>query len=230
MNRKVIVIFVGALILLLCGIGFGVLAATQVMSAQSANSPAASQGYGPSDGPPAGVTPPPGGTPPAQGFGPGFGPGMMGGRGPMMSGTPIVPEGYTPPSSGVGGLVAVTADGKTIPAPSDAPKLPENTAAQKIGNLNVTLAITPYPPASFQNGTFDITLIDDKGQAITDATISLDLTMPGMWMPPSKPSAQSTGNGKYRAAAFWTMRGLWQIEVIITRGNQKQSAFFDVWL
>ncbi len=164
----------------------------------------------------------------SPGYGPGFGRGMMGGPGAF--GTPIVPEGYTPPSGGTGGLVAVTADGKTIPAPSDAPKLPANTATQIVGNLNVTLAISPYPPASFQNGRFDITLTDDKGQAVTDATISLDLTMPGMWMPPSKPNAQAVGNGKYHAAAFWTMRGLWQIEVTITRGNQKQSAFFDVWL
>jgi len=165
---------------------------------------------------------------PTPAVGPGFGPGF--GRGMMGGGAPIVPEGYTPPSGGVGGLVAVTAEGKTIPAPNDTPKLPENTAAQKVGNLNVTLAISPYPPASFQNGTFDITLIDDKGQAVTDAQIALDMTMPGMWMPPSKPNAQAIGNGKYRAAAFWTMRGLWQIEVTITRGGAKQSAFFDVWL
>ncbi len=167
-----------------------------------------------------------------QGNNPGYGPGMMGGRGPMMggSGAPFAPDGYVPPSGGVGGLVAVTADGKPIPPTSDAPKLPENTALQKIGNWNVTLALSPYPPASFQNGNFDITLADDKGQAITDAKISLDLTMPGMWMPPSKPNAQNVGAGKYHASAFWTMRGLWQIEVIIQRGDAKQSAFFDVWL
>ncbi len=147
-----------------------------------------------------------------------------------VSSTPVVPGGHTAPSGGTGGLVAVTADGKPIPASSDAPKLPENTAAQKVGNLNVTLALTPYPPASFQNANFDLTLTDDKGQAVTDAQISLDLTMPGMWMPPSKPNAQAVGNGKYQAAGRWTMRGLWQIEVIIQRGSVKQSAFFTVGL
>jgi hypothetical protein len=218
--KKVIIVSVTATLIIVAGLFVG---AFWMMShfSNAALGPGYYSGYGP----PAGVTPPPGVTPPAQGFGPGFG-----GRGPMMGGAPIVPEGYTPPSGGTGGLVAVTADGKTIPAPSDAPKLPANTATQKVGNLNVTLAISPYPPASFQNGSFDITLTDDKGQPVTDATISLDLTMPGMWMPPSKPNAQAVGNGKYRAAAFWTMRGLWQIEVTIQRGNQKQSAFFDVWL
>lgn len=157
---------------------------------------------------------------------PAFGPGY----GPMMSGTPFVPEGYTPPSGGSGGLAAVTEEGETIPVPSDAPELPESAAAQSIANLNVTLAISPYPPTSFQNGTFDITLTDDQGQPVTDAEISLDLTMPGMWMPPSKPETQNVGNGEYEASAFWTMRGLWRIEVIIERGGEKQSAFFDVWL
>ena len=163
------------------------------------------------------------------GYGPGFGRGMMGG-GSGAFGTPGAPASNAAPSGGTGGLVAVTAAGKTIPAPSDAPKLPENTAAQKVGNLNVTLAISPYPPASFQNGNFELTLTDDKGQAVTDATVSLDLTMPAMWMPPSKPNAQAVGNGKYQAAARWTMRGQWRIEVIITRGATTQSVFFDVWL
>ena len=150
--------------------------------------------------------------------------------GPGAFGTPVAPGGYTPPSGGSGGLVAVTADGKTIPAPSDAPKLPANTATQKIGDLNVTLAISPYPPASFQNGSFDFTLTDDKGQAVTDATVSLDLTMPAMRMPASKPKAPAVGDGKYHATAFWTMRGLWYIQVIIQRGNAAQSAFFAVTL
>lgn len=168
----------------------------------------------------------------ASGTNPGYGPGMMGGRGPMMGGRGsfAAPDGYVVPSGGTGGLVPVTADGKTISAPSDALKLPENTATQKVGNLNVTLALAPYPTSSFQNGNFDLTLLDDKGQPVTDAKITFDLTMPGMWMPPSKPDAQNLGSGKYHATAFWTMRGLWKIEAIITRGSEKQSALFAVWL
>ena len=141
-------------------------------------------------------------------------------RGPGASGSTVAP----------GGLVAATADGKTIPAPADAPKLAANTASQRTGNLNVTLAVSPYPPTSFQSGSFDITLTDEKGQPVSDASVSLDLTMPAMPMPPSKPIAQAVGNGSYHASAFWTMRGQWLIQVIITRGNEKQSAFFSVWL
>ena len=206
MNRKMILITtIVALVALVCGFflgGFFVM--KRISFSQSASLP---------------------------GTQPGYGPGMMGGRGPMMGGrgplgSSVAPDGYTP----VNGLVPVTADGKPISASSDAPKLPESTATQKVGNLNVTLALSPYPPASFQNGNFDITLVDDKGQPVTDAKITFDLTMPGMWMPPSKPAAQSLGDGKYRASAFWTMRGLWRIQAIIQRGSEKQSAFFDVWL
>lgn len=168
----------------------------------------------------------------APGYGQGRGPGMMGGRGPggMMGGQASLPEGVTPPSGGTGGLAAATADGKPLARPADAPKLADNTAAQKIGNQTVTLAIAPYPPASFQMGTFDVKLIDDKGQPVNDAQVSLNLTMPGMWMPPSAPSAPTAGSGTYRAQAFWTMRGLWLIEVKILRAGATQSAFFTVWL
>ena len=77
-------------------------------------------------------------------------------------------------------LIAVGTDGKTIPMDSN---LPANTAVQTVGNTQVTIAITPFPPASFQKGNFEITLKDDKGQAITDAQVTLDLTMPSMRMP-----------------------------------------------
>jgi hypothetical protein len=126
-----------------------------------------------------------------------------------------------------GGLVAVSADGQPITADSNSP-LPENTAAQKIGDLTITLALSPYPPVGFQNGSFDVTLTDGQGQAITDATITLDLTMPAMPMPQNTVVAQHTSDGLYHGTGRFTMRGLWRIEVIVERGGQKQSVFFDV--
>jgi hypothetical protein len=143
--------------------------------------------------------------------GPSFGPGMMN-------------SGHAP-----GGLVAVSPNGEQL-ASDPASELPENTAAQKVGNLNVTITLSPYPPVGFKESDFSVTLTDEQGQAITDAKVSLDLTMPGMWMPPNKLETQHTGNGLYPVTGRFTMRGLWQIEVIIERGGAKQSVFFDVWL
>jgi hypothetical protein len=126
-----------------------------------------------------------------------------------------------------GGLVAVSADGKAL-ATDPNNQLPENTAAQIVGNLNVSLALSPYPPVGWQESGFDVTLTDGQGQAITDAKVSLDLTMPAMPMPQNALDAQQTSNGFYHATGRFTMRGLWRIEVIIERGGQKQSVFFDV--
>jgi hypothetical protein len=158
---------------------------------------------------------------------PGYGPGMMGG---YASGTPFA-QGSGRGMMGGRGI----GDGNSAPPVSSDPsikpvQMTASTASQKIGTMNVALEINPYPPVSFQQASFNVKLTDDKGQAINDAKISLDLTMPGMWMPPSKPDAQALNDGAYRANARFTMRGWWRIEVIITRGAEKQSAFFDVAL
>ena len=149
---------------------------------------------------------------PAPAFGPGSGRRMMMG------------SGHAP-----GGLVAVSPDGKPL-ATDPSNKLPENTAAQQVGNLKVSIALSPYPPVGFQKSGFDVTLTDEQGQPITDAKIAFDLTMPGMWMPPNKLEAQHNDNGRYHATGMFTMRDLWRIEVIIQRGGEKQFAFFDVWI
>jgi hypothetical protein len=141
------------------------------------------------------------------------GPGMMGGNGQAP-----------------GGLTAVSTEGTPIPLPADYAKLPENTAMQKVGNLNISLALSPYPPVGFQQSNFDITLKDEKGQAISDATVTLDLTMPEMPMPNNQVETKYTDNGLYQGAGRFTMRGWWRIEVIIQRGGEKTSAFFDVVL
>ncbi len=145
--------------------------------------------------------------------GPGFGPGMMGGG-----------------DQAAGGLTAVSPEGIALPLPVGSAKIPENTAMQKVGNLTVSLALSPYPPVGFQTANFTVTLKDEQGQTISDATVFLDLTMPAMPMPNNQVEAKYTDNGLYQGTGRFTMRGLWRIEVIIQRGGEKQSAFFDVGL
>lgn len=125
-------------------------------------------------------------------------------------------------------LVAVSSSGAPVPAAAD--NLPANTAAQTVGDLQVSLSLNPYPPSSGDASTFVVTLADANGQPVSDAIISLDLTMPEMWMPPNQVSLAAGDAGQYQASGYFTMRGLWRIEVIIMRGEQKQSAFFDVGL
>ena len=167
------------------------------------------------------------------GYGRGMGRGMMGGWG--ADGT--TPPGWSsqPPSTNATPSAANTpvtnSNPTATPKPTTQASAPSaNAATQKAGNLNVTLALTPFPPVSFQSTTFDITITDDKGSAISDAKVSLDLTMPSMWMPSNKPQAQSLGAGKYQASGRFTMRGGWQIAVIVERGSEKQTAFFQLGL
>ena len=136
------------------------------------------------------------------------------------------------PLTASGGLGAVSSDGATISSPTTdaATALSENTAAQRAGEMNVLIALNPYPPVGFEPADFEVTLTDADGQAINDASVNLDLTMPGMWMPPNQLTLTPASDGKYSATGRFTMRGLWRIEVTITRGAETQSVFFDIWL
>jgi len=131
-------------------------------------------------------------------------------------------------------LVAVSADGAQVAPSADVTlitgELPKGTAAQKTGDMIVLLALNPYPPRAGAPTEFDVTLTDVNGKAIDDASITLNLTMPSMWMPPNQPAMEFVSDGKHSTTAPFTMRGEWRIEVIITRGGEKQSAFFDVGL
>jgi hypothetical protein len=133
-------------------------------------------------------------------------------------------------SSGPSRLIAVSQQGTPVPTASGDKSLPDNTAAQKIGNLKIQLAISPYPPVSFSQSDFTVTLSDENGGAVTDATISLDMTMPEMPMPANMFDVKHSGNGVYLSQGRFTMRGWWRIEAIIQRDGKKQSAFFDLGL
>ena len=131
-----------------------------------------------------------------------------------------------------GGLVAVSPEGTPLPVPASrsAGNLPENSAIQESGDLVVTLALNPYPPGMTKPTSFELTLADTNGKAIPDAAVSLDLTMPGMYMPPNLLILEPDQSGTYHATGRFTMRGPWRMEAIIILDGRQQSVFFDVWL
>lgn len=158
------------------------------------------------------------------------GPGGMMGRG-MMRGM-MGGNNSSAPSTNPAPTVAPNAGASSSSASSTTPGVLSKSGdgyAGKAGNLNVVVTMNPAP-AAFSTTTFNITLTDEKGAAVSDAKVSLDLTMPSMWMPSNKPQAQSLGDGKYQAAGRFTMRGGWRIDVIIERGGVKQNAYFDIGL
>jgi len=132
--------------------------------------------------------------------------------------------------SGSGGLIAVLQDGSPAPIPSAAKNLPDNSAMQEVDGMVVMLSLSPYPPSASSTTNFDVKITDQSGQPVTDAVISLDLTMPSMYMPPNQVDLGASGNGIYASPGRFTMRGMWRIEVIIELGGQTRSVFFDVGL
>ena len=125
-------------------------------------------------------------------------------------------------------LAAVSSDGAAIP--QSAGDLPKGTAQQTSGELIISLTLNQYPVSVGRPTDFDVTLTDINGKAIDDASINLDLSMPSMWMPPNQLTSEFVSDGKYHATGQFTMRGGWRIEVIITRGSETQSVFFDLGL
>ena len=160
-----------------------------------------------------------------------YGPGMMNGYDAQRTPGGLVAEApeATPLPKAVESTPAAQAPSQPESAPAaQATALPENTAMEKAGNLTVLLAISPYPPVRSKASGFDVTLLDENGQAVSDASVSLDLTMPSMYMPPNKFAAKYTENGVYHGSGRFTMGGLWRIEVIVQRGSEKVSAFFNI--
>jgi len=140
----------------------------------------------------------------------------------------VVPTVAPTPKAGASSS-ATSSTASTASSSSSSVALSKPGFTGKAGNLNVTLSMNPQP-AAFSSTTFDIIITDDKGAVVSDANVSLDLTMPSMFMPSNKPQAQSLGDGKYQATGRFTMRGGWRINVIIDRGGQKQNVYFDISL
>ena len=77
------------------------------------------------------------------------------------------------------------------------------------------LKTSPDRPAPMQEALLELTLRDAQGRPVTGAAVSLDLTMPGMAMPPNRPAISEVGNGVYTARAFFTMAGEWQVRAVV---------------
>jgi hypothetical protein len=143
-------------------------------------------------------------------------------------------NGSNSPVGSLAELTAVTKDGDPIQPSAEVEavtgKLSQGSVAQKVDDMIVILSLNPYPSTMRQPTDFDVKLTDAAGKTIDDATVTLNLTMPSMWMPPNQPALDFVSDGQYHTSGQFTMRGWWRVEVVITRGGQTQSAFFDLGL
>ncbi len=96
------------------------------------------------------------------------------------------------PAAGIGSVQSTSAEPQ-VQAPITAAKTSQPgpttagtkyfASAQQVGDLKVDLVISPFPPAGRNPTSLEVRLTDASGQIISDAQVSLDLTMPAMPMP-----------------------------------------------
>jgi nitrogen fixation protein FixH len=98
---------------------------------------------------------------------------------------------------------------------------------QSSEDMTGMLTFNPDPIDSMTPVTLSLQLTDSSGQAIDDAQVSYDLTMPAMSMPPNQPQATSQGNGLYTAQTTFSMSGEWQAAVTIVQGGNTTTLTFD---
>jgi hypothetical protein len=101
-------------------------------------------------------------------------------------------------------------------------------ATQTAGAFSVSLNVAPDPPVPMQDALLELKLVDFKGQPISGASVSLDLTMPGMQMPMNRPEVVESGGGVYQAKTLFTMAGKWQIQVTVTDVSKSETFTFNL--
>lgn len=95
--------------------------------------------------------------------------------------------------------------------------------------VRVVFDINPKPVSPMKELVFTVTLTDSKGP-VADASVSVDLTMPGMFMGINRPDLTHTGGGEYegRGVIQACPHGgkIWRAEVMITRQGRTASESF----
>ena len=98
--------------------------------------------------------------------------------------------------------------------------------SKQVGDLKVSLLTTPNPPIR-GSGTLKALITDTKGQPISDATLSFDISMTNMNMGKNVVAASSLGEGHYSGQVYFSMTGPWRVVVGINRAGQTNTIPFD---
>jgi len=103
------------------------------------------------------------------------------------------------------------------------------TVMKKAGSYTVQMRLDKNPPVTGQN-KMEISIQDVSGGNVTDATVTVDYSMPAMpGMPAMNYKTQTELKGsRYLANVNFSMSGAWNITVKITRSGKTQSVKFNV--
>ena len=96
------------------------------------------------------------------------------------------------------------------------------------GAIEVTLDITPKPVAAMRELTFQVQLKDRRGP-MTDASVKILLSMPGMYMGKNEVTLSSR-NGRYEGTGIIVRcpsgKKTWQADVVIRSSDKIDSTGF----
>lgn len=102
--------------------------------------------------------------------------------------------------------------------PEQAPSPLAPVEISKPAVSSIELRYAPDPPVALKDTAFTVVVKDDKGGPITDATVEVDLSMPGMYHGENKPEMAETSPGVYEGKGILTMGGDWVAKVGVS-GN-----------
>ena len=90
-------------------------------------------------------------------------------------------------------------------------------AANKISSTDNQISLSTDPnPLRMGPANFIITIKNDKGDPVSNATVNFDLNMTMMNMGTQQGTATSQGDGRYVATGRLTMQGPWRVTTKIT--------------
>ncbi len=89
--------------------------------------------------------------------------------------------------------------------------------------------INPKPVKPMSGLLFSLT-INEGGKTVTDALVSLNLTMPGMFMGVNRPVLEHVGDGRYEGRGIIPIcphgGTLWKAEVTVKRGSKEAAVSY----
>jgi hypothetical protein len=95
--------------------------------------------------------------------------------------------------------------------------------------MTVEFDIQPKPVKAMSKLQFFVSL-KENGKPVTDALVTFDLTMPGMYMGKNAPDMKHITNGRYEGNGIITRcmsgRKTWQADITIERSGTRQAARF----
>jgi hypothetical protein len=100
----------------------------------------------------------------------------------------------------------------------------------KTNDLTITFDILPKPVRTLSELRFMVT-VKKHDTPVTDATVALDLSMPGMYMGRNRPELKHSGQGIYQGTGIITRctsgKKNWQAQVTVGRGYSETVAVYQ---